>query len=83
MQDLLVKHVQELAKTSHGFVGSKHLTLVGRGDNDQSIADCTSSCRKAMNIGQKLAEKESLGLKYTQLVRSGITERYQIITCIY
>ena len=28
--------------------------------NDQSIADCVSGCRKAKNIGQKLAEKESL-----------------------
>ena len=32
--------------------------------NDQLIADCISGCRKAMNIGQKLAEKEPLGLKY-------------------
>ena len=33
------KHIQELAKTSHGFVGSKRFTLVGRVGNDQSIID--------------------------------------------
>ena len=30
-QGLLVKHVQELAKTSSEFVGSKRFTLVGGG----------------------------------------------------
>ena len=36
--------------------------------NDQSIADWISDCRKAINVGQKIAEKEPLGLNYTQLI---------------
>ena len=32
--------------------------------NDGLIADCISGCRKGINIGQKLAEKESLGQKH-------------------
>ena len=35
-QGLLVKHIQELVKTSHGFVCSRHFTLVGR-DRQRSI----------------------------------------------
>ena len=31
---------------------------------DRLITDCISGCRKAINIGQKLAEKEPVGLKY-------------------
>ena len=47
-------------------------TKLGRAGvgNDRSIADCISGCRKAVKIGQKLAEKEPLGLKYAQLIRS-------------
>ena len=60
----MIKHIQELAKTSHGFVDFKRFTLVSGVGNDLSIADCISGCRKAKNIGQKLAEKEPLGLKY-------------------
>ena len=30
--------------------------------NDRSIADCISGCRKVINIGQKLAEKNPLNL---------------------
>ena len=32
--------------------------------NDRSIADCISGCRNAIKIGQKLAKKEPLSLKY-------------------
>ena len=48
--------------------------------NHRSIADCISGCRKAMNIW---TEKEPLGLKYTQLIRSHSTAHYQKITCVY
>ena len=30
-EDLLIKHIQELATTSHKFIGSKCFTLVGGG----------------------------------------------------
>ena len=51
-QGLLTKHIQELAKTSHGFVGSKRFMLVGRGvGNDRSIADCIFGSTTAINIG--------------------------------
>ena len=50
--------------------------------NNQSIAALTG-CKKATYIGQKLAEKEPLGLKYTQLIRSHTTVRYQKITSVY
>ena len=30
-QGLLIKHIQELAETSHRFIGSKRFTLVGGG----------------------------------------------------
>ena len=46
--------------------------LVGGVGIDRSIA-----ARKAMNIEQKLAEKETLGLKYIQLISSHTTARYQ------
>ena len=59
-QGLLIKHIQELAKASHGFIGFKRFTLVSRVGNDRSVADCISGCRIAKNIGQKLAEKEAL-----------------------
>ena len=49
------------------------LWWVGVGNN-QSIADYIFGCRKAINIGQKLA---TLGLKYTQLIRSHTTVHYQ------
>ena len=49
--------------------------LVGRGGNDRLIADCISGCRKAINIVQKLAEKEPLDLEYKQLIRSHTTIR--------
>ena len=55
---------------------------VGVGNN-QSIANCISGCRKAINIGQKLAEKQYLGLKYAQLIHFHTTVRYQKITCVY
>ena len=42
-QGLLVKHIQDLAKTSHG---SEHFTMVGRVGNDQSIVDCISVVEK-------------------------------------
>ena len=29
MQCLLIQHIQELAKTFHGFISSKHFVLVG------------------------------------------------------
>ena len=73
----MVKPIQELAKTSHGFVGSSALHWWAGVGNDRSIADCISGCRKAINIGQKLAEKEPLGLKYTQLIHSHTTAHYQ------
>ena len=60
-----MKHIQELAKNSHGFVGSRHFTLVGGVGNDRSIADCISGCREAINFGQKIAGKEPLGLNCT------------------
>ena len=94
-QGLLLKHIQELAKTSHGFIGSSALRWWAGVGYDRSIADCISvflwgrdencisGCRKAMNIGEKLAEKEPLGLKYTQLIRSHTTARCQNITCVY
>ena len=50
-QSLLVKHIQELAKTSNGFVGSSALHVGWQGvGNDRSITDCISVCRKAVNI---------------------------------
>ena len=58
-------------------------TLVGKGWQQSMDADCISGCRKAINIGQKLAEKEPLGLKYTQLIGSHTTAHYQKITCVY
>ena len=45
--------------------------------NDRSTADCISGCRNAINIGQKIVEKEPLGLKYTQLIQSHTTAHYQ------
>ena len=52
----------------------------GRGvGNDQSIADCISDSRTAINIGQKLAGKEPLGLKISQLICSHTTAHYQKI----
>ena len=48
-QGILIKHIQELAKTSYRFAGSKHFVLVGGIGNDRSIADCISGCRKAMD----------------------------------
>ena len=52
-------------------------------NNDRSIADCISVCRKAINIGQKLVEKAPLSLKYTQLIGSHTTECCQNIICVY
>ena len=70
----MVKHIQELAKTSHKYVGSRALHCWGGGGGGfATIADCISGCRKAINIGQKLAEKEPLVLKYTQLICSHTT----------
>ena len=64
-QGLLIKHIHELAETSHGFVGFKlFLSWSARVGNDRLIADCISGCKKAINIGQELAEKEPLALKY-------------------
>ena len=63
-QGLLVKHVQELAKPSLLVPGALHW-WAGVG-NDQSTTGCISGCRKAINRGQKLAEKEPVGLKCTQ-----------------
>ena len=60
--------MQELAKTSHGFICSKcFMWWAGFGHN-RLISDCISGCRKAISIGKKLAEEEPLGLKYTQLI---------------
>ena len=52
--------------------------------NDQSIAVCISGRKKAIiNIGQKLAEKEPIGLNYAQLIHSRTTASYKKITCGY
>ena len=42
--------------------------LVGGVSNDQMIADYISGFRKDINIGQNLALKKPLGLKYTYTV---------------
>ena len=60
----------------------QRFTMVVGVGNDRSIADCISGCRKAISIGQKLAEKEPLGLKYTQLIRFHTTACCQNITCV-
>ena len=57
-QDLLIKHILELAKTSHQ---SKHFTLVGGRLATIARADCISLVlEQPINIGQKLAGKEPL-----------------------
>ena len=59
-----MKHIQELAKkplTDSLVPGA--LRWGAGGDNDRSIADCISGCRKAINFGWKLTEIETLGLK--------------------
>ena len=84
MQGLLIKHIQELAKKKVSrvrwfqvlYVGGRGLAMIDR-------LLTISGWRKVMNIKQKLAEKELLGLKYKQLIRSHTTARYQKITCIY
>ena len=76
----MVKHIQELAETSYGYAGSSALRWWAGAGNDRSIADRISGCRKPINIGQKSAEKQPLGLKYTQLIRSYTTVRCQNIT---
>ena len=63
-QGLLIKHIQELAKSSNGFVSSIRFTLVG-GGMQQLSAECISDSKKCINTGQKLAEKEPLDLKYS------------------
>ena len=71
--------MQELAKPlADSLVPGALHSWAGVG-NDQLIADGISGCREAINIGQKLAP---LGLKYTQLIRSHTTARYQKITCL-
>ena len=84
-QGVLIKHIQELAKTSHRFIDSKRFTLVGGGlaTIDQLPTVYISGSRTAINIGQKLAEKEPLGLKIAQLIRSHTTARYHKTTCVY
>ena len=77
---LLVKHIQELAKTSHEYAGSSALRWWAGAGNNRSIADRISGYRKPINIGQKLAEKQPLGLQYTQLIHSYTTVRCQNIT---
>ena len=59
-QGFLVKHIQELTKKAltDSLVPVALRWWVGVGNN-QTIADCISVCRKAINIGQKLAEKRS------------------------
>ena len=57
----LIKHIQELAKTSQNFFVYSAGWSVG---NDQLIADCITGCRKAMNTGQKLAGKKNSRPKY-------------------
>ena len=62
-----MKHIQELLKNLSRIHWFQHALSWWVGV--RSIADCISGCKKAVNIGQKLAEKESLGLKCTQLIR--------------
>ena len=69
----------------------KHITdlLVPSGwervGNDQSIADYISGHRKAINIGQKLAEKETLGLKCitANLFSCTLQENYMCLLAPY
>ena len=79
-QGLLVKRIQELAKPLTDSLVPGTLRWWAGVGNDRSIADSISGC---YNIGQKLVEKEPLGLKYTQLIRSHTTARYQKMTCVY
>ena len=63
-QCLLIKYIQEIEKPLTDLLYPSAWS-VGVG-NDRSIADCISGCRKAINIGQKLAaKKKTLGLKHT------------------
>ena len=48
--------------------------------NDQSIADWISDCRKAINVGQKIAEKEPK-LYTANLIPHNCT--IPEITCVY
>ena len=50
-------NLQELAKLLTDFLVQGALCWFGGVGNNRSIADCTSGCREAINIGQKLAEK--------------------------
>ena len=93
---LLVKHIQELETLTDSLVPGASHWWVGVG-NDQSISDCISDwwvgvgndrsisdCISGWkSYKQKIAIKESLGLNYTQLIRSHRTARYQKITCVY
>ena len=55
--------------------------------NDRLIGDCISGCRKAIHIGQKLAEKDPLRTKKRKRTKEErthpTTARFQKITCVY
>ena len=72
-----MKHIQELAKKPLiDLLVPGTLRWWPAVGNDRLIADCILGCRKAMNIGQKIAIKGPLGLDYTQLIQSHTTVRY-------
>ena len=63
----LIKH-PGISKNLSQICWFQMLYIGGQGlGNNQSIADCISDCRKAINIEEKVAEQVSLGLVPTQL----------------
>ena len=60
----LTKHIKELSKPLINLLVPGALRWWAEVGNDWSIADYISGFRKAISIGQKLAGKEPLGLKY-------------------
>ena len=61
----MVKHIQELAKTSHKFFGSRHFTLAGV-DNNHLIPDCTFGCSKHWTeISRKRTSRPTFPHNYT------------------
>ena len=55
-QGLLIKHIQELVKTSNGFVSSMHFMLVGGVGKDWLIADCISGSNKSYKLTELVEE---------------------------
>ena len=55
MQCLLIKHIQELANTSQGFVSSKYFTLVSGGWQFLMNLVCILGFIQATNMEQEIA----------------------------